>query len=43
MKAYLIHKYASGKSFGAWGTLEREDLDAGELTLRVLYSSVNLA
>ncbi len=41
MKAYLIHKDASGKSFGAWGTLAREDLDAGELTLRVLYSSVN--
>ncbi|WP_374669564.1 oxidoreductase [Ramlibacter sp.] len=41
MKAYLIHKDASGKSFGAWGTLAREELDAGELTLRVLYSSVN--
>lgn len=41
MKAYLIRKDASGKSFGDWGTLARDDLDAGELTLRVLYSSVN--
>lgn len=41
MKAYLIHRDATGKSFGNWGHLAREDLDKGELTLRVLYSSVN--
>lgn len=41
MKAYLIDKDASGKVGGHWGTLERGQLDAGELTLRVLYSSVN--
>lgn len=41
MKAYLIDKDASGKSFGRWATLAREQLDPGELTLRVLYSSIN--
>ena len=41
MKAYLINKDASGKSYGSWGTLAREELGPGELTLRVLYSSVN--
>jgi alcohol dehydrogenase len=41
MKAYLIDKDGSGKSFGRWATLPREQLDPGELTLRVLYSSIN--
>lgn len=41
MKAYLIDKDPSGKASGHWSTLRRDQLDAGELTLRVLYSSVN--
>jgi alcohol dehydrogenase len=41
MKAYLIDKDERGRSRGRWGQLERDRLDAGELTLRVLYSSVN--
>jgi len=41
MKAYLIDKVPSGKAKGRWATLERSQLDAGELTLKVLYSSVN--
>ncbi len=41
MKAYLIDKDPSGAAKGRWATLERSQLDAGELTLKVLYSSVN--
>jgi acrylyl-CoA reductase (NADPH) len=41
MKAYVIDKDGSGKARGGWSTLERGQLDPGELTLRVLYSSVN--
>ncbi|MEJ7929486.1 oxidoreductase [Ramlibacter sp. AN1015] len=42
MKAYLIDKdAASGKARGRWAELDPQQLDAGELTLRVLYSSVN--
>ncbi|HEY8049044.1 MAG TPA: acryloyl-CoA reductase [Ramlibacter sp.] len=41
MKAYLIDKDAAGKASGRWATWERDQLDPGELTLRVLYSSIN--
>jgi acrylyl-CoA reductase (NADPH) len=41
MKAYLIDRDASGTVRGAWATLAPQQLDAGELTLRVLYSSIN--
>jgi acrylyl-CoA reductase (NADPH) len=41
MQAYLIDKDPAGKSFGRWATLDRDQLDQGEITLRVLYSSVN--
>lgn len=41
MKAYLIDKDSSGKTTGRWATLEPSQLDPGELTMRVLYSSVN--
>ena len=41
MKAYLIDKDASGQAKGRWATLDAGQLDPGELTLRVLYSSVN--
>lgn len=41
MKAYLIDTDSSGKTSGRWATLERSQLDPGELTMRVLYSSVN--
>jgi acrylyl-CoA reductase (NADPH) len=41
VKAYLIEEDPSGKSFGHWATLQPEQLDPGELTLRVLYSSIN--
>lgn len=41
MRAYLIDKDERGRSRGRWAQLERDRLDPGELTLRVLYSSVN--
>lgn len=41
MKAYLIDKDDTGKATGRWADLEPDQLDPGELTLRVLYSSVN--
>ena len=41
MKAYLIDKDITGKATGRWADLEPTQLDPGELTLRVLYSSVN--
>lgn len=41
MKAYLIDKDVAGKATGRWSDLEPAQLDPGELTLRVLYSSVN--
>ena len=41
MKAYLIDKDIAGKATGRWADLEPTQLDPGELTLRVLYSSVN--
>lgn len=41
MKAYLIEKDDSGAGRGRWGELEPAQLDAGELTLRVLFSSIN--
>jgi acrylyl-CoA reductase (NADPH) len=41
MKAYLIDKDSSGACKGRWATLEPAQLDPGELTVRVLYSSVN--
>ncbi|WBY01073.1 oxidoreductase [Ramlibacter tataouinensis] len=41
MKAYLIDKDPAGKASGRWTALEPGQLDPGELTLRVLYSSVN--
>jgi acrylyl-CoA reductase (NADPH) len=41
MKAYLIDKDASGAAKGRWASLEPGQLDPGELTIRVLYSSIN--
>jgi acrylyl-CoA reductase (NADPH) len=41
VKTYLIDRDSTGKSTGRWATLEPESLDPGELTLKVLYSSVN--
>lgn len=41
MKAYLIDKDSSGEAKGRWAALDPGQLDPGELTLRVLYSSVN--
>lgn len=41
MRAYLIDKDTDGKSSGRWAELAPEQLDPGELRLRVLYSSVN--
>lgn len=41
VKAFLIDKDATGKASGRWAMLDPSRLDPGELTLRVLYSSVN--
>ena len=41
MKAYLIDKDPAGVTAGRWADLEPAQMDPGELTLRVLYSSVN--
>jgi acrylyl-CoA reductase (NADPH) len=41
VKAHLIDKDETCKTSGRWETLRRSQLDAGELTLRILYSSVN--
>jgi alcohol dehydrogenase len=41
MKAYLIDKNEKGAGQGHWGDFDPAQLDAGELTLRVLYSSIN--
>jgi acrylyl-CoA reductase (NADPH) len=41
MKAYVIDKNADGPATGRWSTLASEQLDPGELKLRVLFSSVN--
>ena len=40
-KAYLINKDASGKVSGRLTTVSSEQLDPGEVTLRVHYSSIN--
>ena len=40
-KAYLIEKTADGKVGGRLTTLSSEQLDAGEVTIRVHYSSIN--
>jgi len=40
IKAYLIDKTASG-SAGHWAELNEESLDAGSVTIRTAYSSVN--
>ena len=41
MKAYLIDKNESGAGRGHWAELAESQLDPGELSLRVLYSSIN--
>lgn len=41
MKAYVIDKEPGGQARGRWAAMEPSQLDPGELTLRVLYSSVN--
>lgn len=41
MKTYLIDKDEHGAGRGRWAELEPAQLDAGELTIRVLYSSIN--
>jgi acrylyl-CoA reductase (NADPH) len=41
MKAYLIDEHPSGMPRGRWTDFDESRLDPGELTLRVLYSSVN--
>lgn len=41
MKAYLIHQDDKGAGRGGWGELDPTQLDPGELTVRVLYSSIN--
>lgn len=41
MKAYLIHKDDMGAGRGGWGEIDPAQLDPGELTVRVLYSSIN--
>ncbi|HEY1394427.1 MAG TPA: oxidoreductase [Methylibium sp.] len=40
-KAYLIEQAGDGKAAGRMTTLSPEQLDAGEVTLRVHYSSIN--
>ena len=40
-KAYLIEKDADGKVSGSLTTLTPAQLDEGELTIRVHYSSIN--
>lgn len=40
-KAYLIEQGEGGKAAGRMATLAPEQLDAGEVTLRVHYSSIN--
>jgi acrylyl-CoA reductase (NADPH) len=40
-KAYVIDKDSAGKATGRMTTLSSEQLDPGEVTLRVHYSSVN--
>ena len=40
-KAYVIDKDATGKVSGQLTTMSPEQLDAGEVTIRVRYSSVN--
>ena len=40
-KAYLIDKTADGKARGSMSTLSADRLDAGELLIRVQYSSIN--
>lgn len=41
MKAYLIRQDDKGAGRGGWGELDPAQLDPGELTVRVLYSSIN--
>lgn len=41
MKAYVIDKDGQGAGLGRWSELDPAQLDPGELTLRVLYSSIN--
>jgi len=41
MKAYLIDKDPGGAGQGRWSELAPDQLDPGELTVRVLYSSIN--
>jgi acrylyl-CoA reductase (NADPH) len=41
MKAYLIEKNPAGGQTAGWKDLPEDQLDPGELKLRVLYSSIN--
>lgn len=41
MKAYVIDKDGQGAGRGRWSELDPAQLDEGELSLRVLYSSIN--
>jgi acrylyl-CoA reductase (NADPH) len=41
MNAYLIEKNAAGNLTAGWKDLPEDQLDPGELKLRVLYSSIN--